>query len=160
MLEPMVSISKLVDLLNGKTDSQHDLELILHLHSLGSGLALLPRELLLFSLDFLRGGGGLLHILLALLLVAFKVLSEFLDLLGQFISTRLDRHTGAVETKREQSPLALHTSKTGHELDLTGRETVSSMQSTVHIRVGHGSEEFGVLFTNLGGSHRALGDLC
>jgi hypothetical protein len=96
---------------------------------------------------------------LLFLLVACKVLTELLDLVDELVGTSLDRHTSAVETHREESSLALHAGNAGSELDLTDGERVASVQSSVHVGVGHASKELGLLLTELGGGHGMEGHL-
>jgi hypothetical protein len=103
--------------------------------------------------------GGLLDNLFLLLLVARKVLAELLDLVNELVGTSLDWHTGAVETHREESALALHAGNTSSKLDLTDGERVTSVQSSVHIRIGHASKELGLLFSKLGGGNGMEGHL-
>jgi hypothetical protein len=129
----------------------------LHLYGLGRSLSLGRLELGDIFLSL--GLGGLLDNLLFLLLVACEVLAEFLDLVDELVGTGLDGHTGAVETHREESALALHAGDTSGKLDLTDGKRVTSVQSSVHIRIGHASKELGLLFPKLGGGHGMEGHL-
>lgn len=64
-----------------------------------------------------------------------------------------------METHGEQSSLTLHAGNTSSEFDLADGERVTSVQSSVHVRVGHTSEELGLLLTELGGGNGVEGHL-
>lgn len=65
----------------------------------------------------------------------------------QLVRARLNGHTRAVETQRKQSTLSLHPSKARLEFDFAKGEGVASVESSVHVRIGHAAKELGVVFS-------------
>jgi len=59
----------------------------------------------------------------------------------------LDWHSSAMVSKREENSLPLHSLIAGHELDFGERKGVAEMEGTVHVRICHTAEEFGVLIS-------------
>jgi hypothetical protein len=64
-----------------------------------------------------------------------------------------------MESHGEQNALSLHTRISGSELDLAHRETVAGVEGSVHVRVGHGAEELGVLLAKLGRGYGVKGNV-
>lgn len=148
-VNPVVGIGEAVNLLSGDALGQHDLELVLGLGRLFQRLAILGPE---FS--HIPGPGLLLEIpdhrrrrllLLLVFLVALKIEAKVLDLAHQLVGAGLDSHPGAVEAKWEEGALALHASVAGGEFDLGDGESMADVEAAIHIRVGDGTEELGLL---------------
>lgn len=64
-----------------------------------------------------------------------------------------------METHGEESAFALHTCVACRKLALTDGETVANMESTVHVRVSHGAEVFGILLVQVAGRYGTEGQL-
>jgi hypothetical protein len=90
--------------------------------------------------------------------ISLEVLPKELDLIYEFVGAGFDWHARAVEPKREQSSLALHTRKARRKLDFADGESMPCVQSTVHVRIRHCAKEFGVLGSKLGGGDGVEGD--
>lgn len=61
----------------------------------------------------------------------------------------LNWHTSAVETLREEDPLAQHAFIWSSKFNLWKREGVSQVKTAIHIGVGHTAHEFRVLFVKI-----------
>ena len=160
-LEPVLGVGELVNLLDGDTERLEDLELVLGATGLCDSLALLGVELgdVLLGLGrSSRGGrGSVLNNLL--LLVALELLAKHLNLLDQLVGRGLDGQTGAVVALGEEGALALHAGEAGVVLDLGEAEGVAGVEAAVHVGVGDGAEELGVLFAQLIGGDGVEGVL-
>ena len=162
-LEPVLGIGELVNLLDGNAERLEDLELVLGATGLCDSLALLGVELgdVLLGLGSSgRGSGGSSTLNDLLLLVALKLLAKHLNLLDQLVGRGLDGQTGAVVALGEEGALALHAGEAGVVLNLGEAEGVAGVEAAVHVGVGDGAEELGVLFAQLiggDGVERILG---
>jgi len=149
ILKPVLGVGKVLNFFSGNTELEENFKLELGTTLFSSSLRLGGLELGdILALGFSSSGlGGLLKIIRGKVLV--KVLTELLNFTNQLISTSLNRHTGAVETKREKSTLAQHSLETGGKLNLGESEAVTGMEDTIHVRVSHGTKKLGVLRSKL-----------
>jgi hypothetical protein len=58
-----------------------------------------------------------------------------------------------VEAHGKEGSLSLHACNTSGEFNLADRERVTSVKSSVHVRVGHASKELGLLLPKFGGGN-------
>src|SRR2546423_9053147 len=137
----MICVCKLVNLIPGYAQGQHDLELVFCLHCLCRTFALAARELckvfLLHPLNRSRWYTVLDWFRRRWILVALEILAKHRHLVGKFVCARFDRHPSAVESQRKQCSLAQHACKTCRKLDLACREAVTCMKSAIHVGVCH-----------------------
>ena len=69
--------------------------------------------------------------------------------LSRMVLTHLDGHSGAMESKREQSPLSKHALVSSSELDLGDGESVTEVETSIGVRVRNHAEELRVLLSEL-----------